>query len=412
MTNTMKLRLNAMMFIEFFTWGGWFVTMGTFLARTLHASGEQSGLAYSTQAWGAIIAPFVVGLVADRYFHAQRLLGIIHLVCGALMLILARAHDFAHFYPYLLAYMILYMPTLALVNAVAFRQMAVPAQEFPRVRVWGTIGWIVAGLVISYLFGWDAPAAVTGGALHNTFTMCAASSFLLGAYSFTLPSTPPLGATQGRRSLGSLLGFDALDMLRERNFAVFFFASILICVPLAFYYQDANQFLTEIHVTHATGKQTLGQASEFFFMLLLPLFLRRYGMKATLLMGMVAWACRYALFSLGDAWQLEWLLLVGIALHGPCYDFFFVSGQIYTDSRAGQERQAAAQGLITLATYGVGMLIGFSAAGVITDRYVVAGGHDWVTVWAYPAVFAFAVAVLFVFSFRNERIAHAVAPQQ
>jgi nucleoside transporter len=324
------------------------------------------------------------------------------------MLMLARAHDFSHFYPYLLAYMILYMPTLALVNAVSFRQMEVPARDFPKVRVWGTIGWIVAGLVISYVFAWDGAAALAGGALHNTFTMCAVSSFLLGAYSFTLPRTPPLGAARGRRSLGSLLGFDALEMLRERNFAIFFVASILICVPLAFYYQDANQFLTEIHVAHAAGKQTLGQASEFFFMLLLPVFLKRYGMKTTLLIGMVAWACRYALFSLGDASQLEWLLLVGLALHGPCYDFFFVSGQIYTDTRAGPQRQAAAQGLITLATYGVGMLIGFSAAGVITDRYSAAGGHDWVTVWIYPAVFALVVAALFVLSFRNERIAHAV----
>ncbi|HEV2270930.1 MAG TPA: MFS transporter [Steroidobacteraceae bacterium] len=407
----MKLRLNVMMFMEFFTWGGWFVTMGSFLSGNLHATGEQSGIAYSTQAWGAIIAPFIVGLIADRYFHAERLLGIIHIVGGVLMLMLWRAHDFAHFYPYLLAYMILYMPTLALVNAVAFRQMDVPARDFPKVRVWGTIGWIVAGLLISYVFRWDAPAALGHGALQNTFAMCAVTSFLLGVYSFTLPRTPPLGATQGKRGLGSLLGFDALEMLRERNFAVFFFASILICIPLAFYYQDANQFLTEIHIAHATGKQTLGQASELCFMLLLPLFLKRYGMKATLLMGMVAWACRYALFSFGDASQLEWLLLVGIALHGPCYDFFFVSGQIYTDTRAGQQRQAAAQGLITLATYGVGMLVGFSAAGFITDRYSVAGSHDWVTVWAYPAVFAFAVAVLFIFSFRNERLAHAV-PQQ
>ena len=407
----MKLRLNAMMFMEFFTWGGWFVTMGSFLDQNLHATGAQSGVAYSTQAWGAIIAPFIVGLIADRYFNAERLLGVIHLVCGVLMVMLARAHDFAHFYPYLLAYMILYMPTLALVNAVSFRQMEVPARDFPKVRVWGTIGWIVAGLAISYVFNWDAPAALAHGALHNTFTMCAVSSFLLGAYCFTLPRTPPLGATQGRRSLGSLFGFDALGMLRDRNFAVFFFASILICVPLAFYYQDANQFLTEIHITHAAGKQTLGQASEFCFMLLLPFFLKRYGMKATLLMGMVAWACRYALFSYGDASHLEWLLLIGLALHGPCYDFFFVSGQIYTDTRAGQERQAAAQGLITLATYGVGMLIGFSAAGVITDRYSVAGSHDWVTVWIYPAVFAVVVAALFLLSFRNERLGHAV-PQQ
>ncbi len=407
----MKLRLSAMMFLEFFTWGGWFVTMGSFLALNLHASGEQSALAYSTQAWGAIIAPFLVGLIADRYFRAERLLGVIHIICVVLMLMLARAHDFAHFYPYLLAYMVLYMPTLALVNAVSFRQMEAPARDFPQVRVWGTIGWIVAGLVISYLFAWDAPAALARGALQNTFTMCAVSSFLLGAYSFTLPATPPLGAARGRRSLGGILGFDALDMLRERNFAVFFFASILICVPLAFYYQDANQFLTEIHVAHAAGKQTLGQASELCFMLLLPLFLKRYGMKATLLLGMIAWACRYALFSFGDASHLEWLLLVGLALHGPCYDFFFVSGQIYTDTRAGQERQAAAQGLITLATYGVGMLIGFSAAGVITDRYSVTGGHDWVTVWIYPAVFALVVAAIFLLSFRNERLTHAVAQQ-
>jgi nucleoside transporter len=406
---TMNMRLSAMMFLEFFTWGGWFVTMGSFLALNLHASGEQSGLAYSTQAWGAIIAPFIVGLIADRYFHAERLLGVIHIVCGVLMLMLARARDFADFYPYLLGYMILYMPTLALVNAVAFRQMRVPARDFPKVRVWGTIGWIVAGLVISYVFAWDAPAALTRGALQNTFTMCAASSFLLGIYSFTLPRTPPLGAAQRGKSLRSLLGFDALEMLRERNFAIFFFASILICVPLAFYYQDANQFLTEIHVAHAAGKQTLGQASELCFLLMLPIFLKRYGMKATLLIGMAAWAVRYALFSFGDASQLQWLLLVGIALHGPCYDFFFVSGQIYTDTRAGQERQAAAQGLITLATYGVGMLIGFSAAGLVTDRYSVAGGHDWVAIWAFPALFALAVAALFTASFRNERIGHAVA---
>ncbi|MGH8288238.1 MAG: MFS transporter [Steroidobacteraceae bacterium] len=403
----MKLRLSVMLFMEFFTWGGWFVTLGTFLKYNLHATGEQSAVAFSTQAWGAIIAPFIVGLIADRYFDAERLLGIIHIIGGVLMVMLARARDFAQFYPYLLAYMILYMPTLALVNAVSFRQMDSPARDFPKVRVWGTIGWIVAGLLISYAFGWDANAA--RGALQNTFIMCAVSSFFLGVYSFTLPRTPPLGASQGRRTLGSLLGFDALEMLRERNFAVFFFASILICIPLAFYYQGTNQFLNEIHVAHATGIQTLGQASEFFFMLLLPLFLKRYGMKATLLIGMLAWACRYALFSLGDAGQLEWLLLVGLALHGPCYDFFFVSGQIYTDTRAGRERQAAAQGLITLATYGVGMLIGFSAAGMVMDRYAVAGGHDWVRIWAYPAVFALVVAAVFVLSFRNERIAHAVA---
>lgn len=411
LASAMRLRLSVMMFLEFFVWGAWFVTMGSFLALNLHASGDQSALAYSTQAWGAIIAPFVVGLIADRYFHAERLLGVAHLVGGVLMLLLADARDFAHFYPYLLVYMILFMPTLALVNSVSFRQMDVPAQHFPKVRVWGTIGWIVAGLMISFVFGWDSPAALAAGLLRDTFRMCALASFLLGAYSFTLPRTPPLDAARGRRSLGSLVGFDALDMLRERNYAVFFIASILICIPLAFYYQDANQFLTEIHITHAAGKQTLGQMSEIVFILLLPLFLRRYGMKATLLIGMLAWACRYSLFAAGNAQQLEWMLLLGIALHGPCYDFFFVSGQIYTDDRAGPQRQSAAQGLITLATYGLGMLIGFSAAGAITDEYRLTGTavHDWVAIWMEPAAFAVAVAVLFMFSFRNEKVARAAA---
>ncbi len=411
--STMRLRLSAMMFMEFFVWGAWFVTLGSYLAWNLRASGAQSASAYSTQAWGAILAPFIVGLIADRYFRAERLLGAIHIAGGVLMLLLARARDFAHCYPCRLGTTILFMPTLALVNSVSFRQMSGPAQEFPRVRVWGTIGWIVAGLMIRYAFGWDSSGALAAGALRNTFTLCAAASFLLGAYSFTLPRTPPLDVAPGGRSLGKRLGLDALGLLRERNYAIFFAASILICVPLAFYYQDANQFLTEIHVTHAAGKQTLGQLSEIVFILLLPLFLRRYGMKVTLLAGMLAWACRYSLFAAGDARQLEWMLLAGIALHGPCYDFFFVSGQIYTDERAGPERQSAAQGLITLATYGVGMLIGFHAAGAITDGHRLAGApglHDWVAIWMAPATFAVAVALLFLVSFRNERVAWAERP--
>ncbi len=404
MSMAVKVRLSAMMFLEFFIWGGWFVTLGSFLAGNLAASGAQIGMAYSTQSWGAIIAPFAIGLIADRYFNAERLLGIIHLVGAVLLYLLARATSFNAFYPYLLGYMILYMPTLALVNSVAFRQMDDPAKHFSKIRLWGTVGWIIAGLVISYLFAWDSAAAKAAGALKNTFLMCSAASLLLGLFSFTLPATPP--ASVKPKGIGEMLGAEALGLLRDRNFLVFFVASILICIPLAFYYQNANLFLTEIQVANATGKQTIGQMSEVLFMLAVPFFLGRFGMKGTLLLGMAAWAVRYLMFAYGDAHALAWMLLVGIALHGMCYDFFFVSGQIYTDSKAGAQYKSAAQGMITLATYGVGMLIGFWAAGRITDQFAVAGVHDWHSIWIYPAVFAAGVFLLFALSFRNEVVAY------
>lgn len=396
-----------MMFLEFFIWGGWFVTMGSYLAANLHATGAQTALAYSTQSWGAIIAPFIVGFIADRYFNAERLLGVIHIGGGILMYVLFSSREFASFYPYLLAYMILYMPTLALVNAIAFRQMSDPAKHFSGIRVWGTIGWIVAGLVISYLFSWDSSAAVTQGFLKNTFLMCSIASFALGLYSFTLPRTPPVPLSRHVATLGGLLGLDAMVLLKHKNFVVFFVASILICIPLAFYYQNANQFLTEVNVANATGKQTIGQMSEVLFMLLIPVFLHRFGMKTTLLLGMLAWALRYVLFAFGNAHELGYMLLLGIALHGVCYDFFFVSGQIYTDSKAGAQHKSAAQGLITLATYGVGMLIGFWAAGRIDDVYFSGGVHDWKAIWLYPAGFAALVFALFALTFRNETVAYA-----
>jgi nucleoside transporter len=398
-----------MMFLEFFIWGGWFVTLGSYLASNLHASGAQSGLAYSTQSWGAIIAPFIVGLIADRYINAERMLGALHLAGALLMYALYRAPDFGAFYPCVLGYMILYMPTLALVNAISFRQMEEPARHFSGVRVWGTIGWIVAGLVISYFFGWDSRAGISQGLLRNTFLMCAVASLALGLYSFTLPRTPPRPPPGEPLLLRHLLGFDALVLLRQRNFAIFFLASILICIPLAFYYQNANQFLTEIGLANATGKQTIGQMSEVLFMLAIPLFLRTLGMKATLLLGMLAWAGRYLLFAFGNAQALGYMLIIGIALHGVCYDFFFVSGQIYTDSKAGAQHKAAAQGLITLATYGLGMLIGFSAAGLIDDLYALGGRHDWRAIWLYPAAFAALVSVLFAVTFRNEKVAYHVS---
>lgn len=399
-----KVRLGLMMFLQFFIWGGWFVTMGSHLAIGLGATGTQIGAAYATQSWGAIIAPFIVGLIADRYFNAERVLGILHLAGAALLYQAATARDFAAFFPFILAVMVLYMPTLALVNSICFRQLRDPALEFSTLRVWGTIGWIVAGLAISFVFGWDAAGAVTQGQLKNTFLMSAAASLILGLFSFALPVTPPLGVADSRRGLRDALGVDALMLLANRNFLVFFIASVLICVPLAFYYQCANQFLTEIHVPNAAGKQTLGQMSEVLMMLMLPLFLKRFGMKLTLLVGMLAWAVRYVLFAFGNAGDLVILLLIGIALHGLCYDFFFVSGQIYIDSKAGRAIKSSAQGLITLATYGVGMLIGFWVAGHIVDSRAAGTTHDWRVIWLYPAAFAVLVFAAFALLFRNETV--------
>jgi nucleoside transporter len=406
MKTATRIQLSFMMFLEFFIWGGWFVTMGIFLPSTLNASGAESALAYSTQSWGAIIAPFIIGLIADRYFNAERILGVLHLLGAVLLYQMANAENFAVFYPYVLGYMIAYMPTLALVNSVSFNQMTNPAKEFSIIRVFGTIGWIIAGLSISYLFKWDTPEAVADGALRNTFLMTGVASLILGVFSFTLPKTPPRGK-QNEVTLSGILGLDALKLLKDRNFLVFFISSVLICIPLAFYYQHAAQFLGEIGVENPAGKMTIGQISEVIFMLLLPVFFTRFGFKKTILVGMLAWTIRYLMFSLGDAGSGAYLLLIGIALHGICYDFFFVSGQIYTDTKAGESVKSAAQGLITLATYGIGMLIGFAIAGQITDTYaLVEGGHQWKQIWVFPAVFAIGVFALFAVFFKKENIAY------
>ncbi|MFS4416129.1 MFS transporter [Maribacter sp. 2307ULW6-5] len=402
-----RIQLCAMMFLEFFIWGAWFVTLGTFLGTTINASGGQVATAFSTQSWGAIIAPFIIGLIADRYFNAERILGLLHLGGALLMYFMFTATDFAGFYPFVLGYMILYMPTLALVNSISFAQMKNPAKEFALVRVFGTLGWVVSGLLISFVFHWDSDAAIAAGQLRNTFLMTAVASLVLGLFSFTLPKTPPGAKDDSKLYLSQILGLDALKLLKDRNFLIFFVASIFICIPLAFYYQNANPFLVEIGMENATGKMTLGQVSEIGFMLLLPYFFTRFGFKATIIVAMLAWAVRYLLFAYGDVGQYSFMLLLGIALHGICYDFFFVSGQIYTDSKAGAKFKSAAQGLITLATYGVGMLIGFWTAGQICTAYQFTDGtYDWESIWWYPAGFAFGVMALFALFFRSEKISY------
>lgn len=404
MNSTTKYQLSLMMFLEFFIWGGWFVTLGSFLGNNLNATGAETAMAYSTQSWGAIIAPFIIGLIADRFFNAERILGLLHIIGAVLMYLMSQSTDFNLFYPYVLGYMIAYMPTLALVNSVSFNQMKDPAKEFPFVRVWGTVGWILAGLIISFAFKWDSIENIEKGMLSNTFLMVAIASAILGVFSFTLPKTPPKAKGE-KANISNILGLEALSLLKDRNFFIFFVSSVLICIPLAFYYQNISPFLTEYKVENSTAWASLGQFSEVMFMLLLPFFFKRYGFKKTILFGMLAWVIRYLLFAFGNEGDLFFMLVIGIALHGICYDFFFVSGQIYTDSKAGDKVKSAAQGLITLATYGVGMLIGFWVAGQIVDKNLLENGnHDWLAIWKFPALFAAGVLLLFTFLFKNEKV--------
>ncbi len=394
MTQTIRLKLSVMMFLEFFIWGAWYVTMGTYLLKTLSFSGTESGAAYGTTALAAIVSPFFVGMVADRFFATEKVLAALHLIGAGLLYWVSTLPNFGSFYWVLLAYALCYMPTLALTNALAFHQMKDPQKEFPGIRVLGTVGWIVAGVVIS---------ALSAESLALQFRLAAGASLALGLFAFTLPHTPP--AKLGHAvSVRDVLGLDALQLMKDRSFAIFVLGSFLVCIPLQFYYAFLNPFLNEIGRTSTAVTQSLGQVSEVGFMLLMPFFFVRLGVKKMLLVGMAAWMARYLLFAFGDNHGLVWMLFLGILLHGVCYDFFFVTGQIYVDAKAPLHIRAAAQGFITFVTYGVGMFIGSYLSGWIVDQYVTPGGHDWRTIWLIPAAMAFAVLALFAafFSGREE----------
>ena len=392
---TTRLKLSGMMFGQYFIWGAWYVTMATFLTQALKFDGSQIGFAYGTTAVAAMVSPFFVGMVADRFFATEKILAVLHIFGSVLLWTASTQQDFVTFYVCLLAYTLCYMPTLALTNSLSFHHMADPSREFPRVRVLGTIGWIVAGLVVGRL-GLEATAV--------PLRIGAGASLLMGLYCLVLPHTPP--PSRGARvSVGQILGLDALALLKDRSFLIFAIGSFLLCIPLQFYYTFTNLFLNEIGMPEPASKMTLGQMSEIGFMLLMPLLLVRLGVKWMLLIGMAAWTARYLLFAYGDADALAWMLYLGILLHGICYDFFFVTGQIYVDQHAGPRIRAAAQGLIAFFTLGVGFFIGAWASGFVVETYTIPGTvieHDWTRIWIVPAAAAAAVFVLFAIAFRQE----------
>ncbi|MCP4712013.1 MAG: nucleoside permease [Planctomycetes bacterium] len=410
MNPQIRLKLSIMMFVQFFIWGSWYVTMGTYLLQNLKFTGQQVALAYTCTGWAAIISPFFVGMIADRFFPAQKVLAVMHIIGGVALYFTTQVESSGIFFCLLMIHTLCYMPTLALVNAISMNQMTDPGKEFPGIRVLGTIGWIVAGLTILMLNKSNADINIE--ATNTPFLLGVGASAVLAIYSFFLPNTPPKSIGQ-KATIGDIIGVKALTLLKEPSFAIFFAASVLLCIPLAFYYNFTNAFLNELEIGGVAGKMTMGQMSEIIFLLIMPFFFKRLGVKWMLLVGMLAWATRYALFAFGDNEPiLVYMLYGGIILHGVCFDFFFVTGQIYVDQKAPKEIQANAQGFIALATYGVGMLIGTYISGWIVDKYVTGTGiiggeevalHNWQNIWLVPCGMAVVIIIAFVLLFKENK---------
>jgi nucleoside transporter len=401
----MRGRLSVMMFFEYFIWGAWYVTVATWLGQTLHFSGQQIALVMGTTALGAMLSPFLVGLMADELFANQHLLAALHGIGGVLLWFTSTQTSFGTIYAVLLIYALCYMPTMALTNALAFRQMKDPKQDFGSIRVLGTLGWIVAGWIIDKALA-AMPAFHGIEATPTPLRLASIASIMMAIYSLTLPDTPPLRSAHGFK-LSNIFPPEAFALFKDRNFTVFALASFLICIPLQFYYSFTNLFLNELHVGDVAFKMSFGQISELAFMVTLPWFFRRLGVKYTLMLGMLAWVLRYICFGAGNSTSLVWLLYAGIVMHGICYDFFFVTGQVYVDQKAPQALRAAAQGLITFITYGIGMFVGSWICGRVVDAYATTSAagevaHRWFSVWLVPAIASAAVLIFFWLGFSNK----------
>lgn len=386
----LRIQLSLMMFLQFFVWGAWYGQMSKYLFTSLGASGTQVGNAYSAFSIAMIVAPFFIGMVADRYFAAQKVLAVLNLVGAGLLFFLIQEKDAGNFFWWILAYCLTFAPTIALTSSISMAHMADPAKEFPMIRVMGTIAWFVVTNFVGYLGVGDK---------STIFYISMISSLLLSAYALTLPNTPPKATD--KPTFMNIIGADAFVMFKDRSFLIFFISSILICIPLSFYYAMANPSLTDSGMTNVESKMSLGLLSEFLFMLAIPFALRRFGVKWILIVGLIGWIVRFFLFSNGNGGSGLWMLYMAILLHGLCFDFFFVTGQIYTDAKAGPKIKNQAQGLISLATYGIGMLIGSWLSGKVVDYYTVNEIKNWASIWMVPAGIAAVVLVLFVLFFKD-----------
>ncbi len=395
MSLAIRSRLSLMMFLNYVVWGAWYVTITTYLTTTLKFTGTQAGLVFGTTALASMISPFFVGLIADRLFSSERVLATLHLIGAVLLYSVTKTTSFAAVYAIMFAYCLCYFPTIALTNSIALQHMRNGGQDFPLVRVFGTLGWITIGVTIGHM----AIEATT-----VPFLLAAGVSVVMGLYSLTLPHTPPPSRGKTIRAR-EIIGLDALVMFKKPAFAIFAAASVLACIPLTFYFSFTNDYLNDLHVTNAAGKMALGQVSEVGMMLVLPLLLRWMSVRNVLITGMLAWSIRYALLAYGNADAAVWMFYVAILLHGVCYDFFFVTGQLYTDQEAPAHLRSAAQGLVTFLTYGVGMFLGSLISGTTIDHFTTTIGdvvtRNWQSFWLASSMASFVVLLLIVFFFRS-----------
>ncbi len=426
------IRLSTMMFLQFFVWGAWYVSMTGFIKK--EEMDDLTGAAYTVGPIAAIIAPFFLGMIADRFFASQKVLGVLHIL-GGVFLCLAPSvaaqfaleeapkdagmfysivqHDLpAYVQPFtlvLLLHMLCYMPTLGLTASLSFNNLEDQEKQFPFVRTAGTVGWIVGNIAVSFLHEGDKSA--------QQFFMAGGASILLGIYSFSLPHTPPPSKGQPA-TIGKILGTDSLRLFRSPAYAIFIVSSFLICIPLAGYYQQARTFVEQMGAVvndSATFTMSFGQMSEVFFMLVMPFFFARLGVKWMLVVGMGAWVLRYALFSIGADDKIFWMVIFGIVLHGICYDFFFVTGMIYVDKKASADIRNQAQGFLVLVTQGLGLGLGsklfFAHVVMNTDTSGEKVVVDWNTIWMYPAIFAFGIMVVFALFFRDKGVENAAVTE-
>jgi nucleoside transporter len=403
MTSFLKTRLATMMFLEYVIWGSWYVTISTYLTVTLHFTGTQAGAVFGTVSIAALISPFFVGLVADRFFATERVMGVLYIAAAVLIYMVTKVTTFPAVFGLMIAFCLCYFPTVALTNSITMQNVKDPGRDFPPIRVLGAIGWIFINNVIGY-YRWEADSM--------QFIVAATACVAMALYSFVvLPHTPPPARGQ-KVTWQRAIGLDRLAMMKQPAFLVFVIASILACIPLTFYYSFTNTFLNDVGVVNAANKMTLGQISETALMLAMPFVFRRVSVRGILLMGLGAWALRYLLFANGNATSLVWMFYVAIILHGVCYDFFFVSGQLYTDQEAPSHLRSSAQGFIIFVTYGVGMLIGSLLSGGVLDYFSTTGAdgvvtRDWSSFWMSSAAMSAAIMLLVLFFFRTKSMIRA-----